>query len=472
MPGSDIYEKYGQNGKTPAHWNAATGGNLSSAQRAHKMADEQFQMSQMSHFATRCDNIKNYQNVHNNFQRKVHATKQLKDLLQERIKSVTGSINLTKSSLAMLQNKSQAKIAPLQLCTWRQEQRSQRPQREMIRDPVEIALEEEKDVLIDSQNSLNKSAEKTQAMIKLLKSWLEELEFDHQNKNHAYDVDNKCTNTMHKTWPTSGGVKDSRGAATYLSMTPRSGSLNGSAVPALMATNLSLPPIDASGALDMSYGQHLDHMNAAMHMDQEEKRQQETLTRIHKAKEAERAALALREDSDCNIERTDKECNFALNHVEKALGKRLEETQEMRRQLEKAINGTKQKISVMMHSMSLTGAEMQSHEEPTNLNTTRDTFRGGRTRRENIGDPVTTAMNRHHASLTHNYNVLDNCKSNETQCLMTLQKAKSDLEADLSDKTKAMNIDLTCAHKKNFQTKMTFDAMKPHLTRYPPSRGR
>jgi hypothetical protein len=340
----------------------------------------------------------------------------------------------------------------------------------MIRDPVEIALEEEKDVLIDSQQSLNKSAEKTEAMIKLLNKWLEELNFDHQNKHHALEIDTKCTNTMHKTWPTSGGVKDGRGAPTsgFLSMTPRGpASLNGSAIPGLMATNLSLPPIDASGALDMSYGQDMDHMHSAMHTQEEEKRQQETVTRIHKAKEAERAAYALREENNQNIQRTTNECAFALNAVEKALQKRIEETQTMRKELDSTINETKRKIAQTMHSMSMTGAEMQSHDEPMSLNSTRDNFRSGRTRRENIADPVTTSMNRHHASLAHNYNVLDTCKSNETQCLMQLQKAKQELEADLSDKTKAMNIDLTCAHKKQFATKMTFDAMSPHLTRYP-----
>jgi hypothetical protein len=239
------------------------------------------------------------------------------------------------------------------------------------------------------------------------------------------------------------------------SFTPRGGDNFGS----------GLPPIDVMGHVP---DEGSFHLTAAMHMDQEEKRQNETITRIHKAKEAERAAQALRDENDQLITRTDNECDFALQHVETSLTRRLDENQAMRQNLEKTIDETKRKIAMMMHSISLTGAEMKSHEEPMSLNNTRDNFRSTRTRRENIGDPVTSSMNRHKMNLATNYGVLNDCQSNESNCLAMLQQAKKDLEADLSDKTKAMNIDLTCKHKKGHAQKMTFDAMNPHRTMYRP----
>merc|ERR550514_1134097 len=122
-------------------------------------------MSKSSHEATKTDNITRYQDVHANFQTKVYTTSQLAQLLQDRINSVNTSITLSKQSLGALQMSHQATLAPLQLCTWRQEQRLQRPERELVRDPCEIALEEEKDVLMDAREKLATNAGKTEQMI-------------------------------------------------------------------------------------------------------------------------------------------------------------------------------------------------------------------------------------------------------------------------------------------------------------------
>merc|ERR1719379_1088934 len=119
-----MMEKFAASSRAPAEWQSNTAMNMQAALRAQKLADEQFDMSKMSHDATRNDNINQYQNVHVNFQRKLDATSQLSKLLQERIQSIGTSIHLSKQSLGALQTTHQSMMSPLQLCSWRQEQRA------------------------------------------------------------------------------------------------------------------------------------------------------------------------------------------------------------------------------------------------------------------------------------------------------------------------------------------------------------
>merc|ERR1719428_414540 len=108
-------------------------------------------LSIKTHGTTKSNNISQYQSVQDAFSIKCHTTAQLIDILDERIRSVTTSIQRTKASVAFLQSAFNSKKEPLSLCVYRQSIRTKRPAQEMIRDPFEIALEEEKEVLLSAE---------------------------------------------------------------------------------------------------------------------------------------------------------------------------------------------------------------------------------------------------------------------------------------------------------------------------------
>lgn len=403
-----------------------------------------------SHQQTRMENVNQYQNVHTNFEQKVQTTSALKDLLQARITSVEKSIEASKQSLGALQHANQAKLAPLQLCTWRQEQRSGRPERELIRDPVEIALEEEKDVLMDARNKLQDKCDETQKMIKSLLKVHSELASDHTNKDHSLSIDKKCLGMTHQSWPTAKGGE---GPAS-----PSARSPSGPKSPLSFSGSMAMSQLNVAGGTDPSAVVHNHH--------QEESRQQVTLALIGKAQELERAASSLRDSSDALIQKAEADSNFALNHVEMCLAKRIQEAQEAKSNLEVCITETSKSIATMMHCKSMTQDNMQSHQEPAELHQTRTSLRGKRMPRENIGDPVKTALDKHALSLMDNHNHLMGCHNAEATNLQQLQQAKSACEADLKDKVTALQIDIKCKHKTGISTKLTFDAASPMLTKY------
>merc|ERR1719261_764871 len=101
------------------------------------------------------------------------------------MQSVSDRLAQSKRSLAALRDADQAKAAPLQLNLWRQEMREQRPQRELVRDPFELALEAEQHALQTSQETLREAARSTEEMIWKLGEVHQSLKFDHEHKTES-----------------------------------------------------------------------------------------------------------------------------------------------------------------------------------------------------------------------------------------------------------------------------------------------
>lgn len=441
---------FGASQKIPAEWHNSTANNLQMAMRAQKLADEQHSRSYMSHETTRTSNVNEYQNVHNNFSHKVDTTNSLSQVLQERIASVNTSINLSRQSLAALQTAHQAKQAPLQLCVWRMEQRAQRPKRELVRDPCEIALEEEKDTLCDAQSKLARNADQTERMLLALNKMLADLTHDLENKNHSLSIDRKCMGTLHRTWPTAGAG----GLGSSMQRTPRSSTAFAGAM-ALGATHelpLMFDRTDAGRATDNAQNEEL--------------RQQQTVRLTQTAKELERNALSLRDDSDNLIQKTNQDCAFAKKQVEHALDMRISETQTLRNHLENAIHESSTSIAKMMSCNATTQANLDSHNEPADLFATRTKFRQQRMPRENIGDPVKTSLDRHAESLKMNHSHLQGCYNSESDAISNLQNIKSVCEGDLADKMAALQIDLRCKNQTNFDNRLSYEAMMPRPSHF------
>eukprot|EP00746_Dinoflagellata_sp_MGD_P168223 gnl/MRDRNA2_/MRDRNA2_99499_c0_seq1.p1 gnl/MRDRNA2_/MRDRNA2_99499_c0~~gnl/MRDRNA2_/MRDRNA2_99499_c0_seq1.p1 ORF type:complete len:464 (+),score=95.45 gnl/MRDRNA2_/MRDRNA2_99499_c0_seq1:99-1490(+) len=390
--------------RLPTQWHDASNLNLTQAGSMHGHANDLMSLSMKTHDTTKSNNIAQYQSVHDAFTTKVQTSAQLVDILEERIRSVTTSIQRTQASLGALQTAHRAKETPLNLCVYRQTTRAKRPQREMIRDPFEIALEEEKETLLSAQDRLSQAMRNTEQTIKCLNDSLKELSHDHEVKTHSLQIDKQCQGKSHSIWPavTSTGVPN-----------PKQGS-------------------EASAPY------------AGWHAGAEDKRQQDTLERNNCAKEKESHASQLRDDNDVLIAATTQECLDARNNVETKMRERIAEVQTKRRDLEMSIADTQQKIEAMTQCRALTDSEIRSHEEPENILKHRMELRTTRHTEENISDPVTTEMLEQQHSLKQSRAMLDRRKEEERQSMAMLLKTKQDLQADLADKTTALHLDLEC----------------------------
>lgn len=427
MPPTE-YDSLSRFSKTaPAQWHSQTETNLAMALRAHKLADEQFVSSALGHTYTWDDNVSQYQGVHQNFAKKVSTTRQLRDLLDERIRSLSRTIDDTRQTLSSLQAACAAKDEPMSLCQWRMEQRASRPERELVRDQFEISLEKERDALHMAQEKLKNQTKKTENAVQTLQLWKDELADDYQHKVESLKIDEQCMTTAHRTWPAKGKPRMDRTLlAAGADVTGGGGGGRGMKMP-------SLPADDPSHSIA-----------SVRNANDEEKRQTETMQRIAQARETERSASGLREENARCIAKTNKDCSTAKRHVEEAMTRRIEETQSMKKRLEWTIEETERKIQMISESMSKTGANLRSHDEPEAICSSREKFRNGRSHRENIGDPVTTSMDKHKYRLRRNQKHLEQCHIDEEGTIRTLEDAKRDLMSDLSDKVKALTIDLRC----------------------------
>merc|ERR1719171_950870 len=369
-------------------------------QVAHKHCDT----SNRTHAQCLSENLTQYNQLHQAFQNKINVSRQLGDLLQKRIKSVTASIDKTKQSLSQLEQAHNAKNAPLQLCTWRMDQRAKRPHRELIRDAFETCLEDEKDTLTESQSRLRAGIHKTENCIASLEDSLRELSHDFDVKLQALQIDEQCIRTTHRQWQ-----------RTIETRTP----------------NAKLPQVTSKAFT----GQNTNN---------EDMRQNDTMKRNQIATDKERAAQALREESQRLMDSTQRDCDEARRKTEKAMQDRIQENQAMRKRLENEIRETNDKIQKVKHTTRETNEQINSLVEPTKLCDTRDSWRKTRAYREQILDPVSTALVEHKMHLINTNSQLEQRKREEHQALATLMKHKAQLQEDLKDKTGALHIDLDC----------------------------
>jgi hypothetical protein len=366
---------------------------------AHNVCDD----SVKAHRQCLSENTAQYHSLHQSFQRKAATSKNLCEVLQRRIKSVTISIDKNRHSLAALEQAHRAKDAPLQLCLWRIDHRGKRPQRENIRDPFEIALEEEHSALMNAQADLKVQMERTQKSIADLTDSQKELQHDYDVKSHALQIDEQCMRSTHKPWHKNTGV-------------PRAG---------------ALPPTSSKAFIGNNF-------------NNEDMRQSESMKRDDEAKMKESSAQVLRDDNSNVIEQCQQACDFARSKTEKFMQDRISENQAMRKRLEAEVKDTNTKIDKVKATMAETKSHIKSLIEPRQLNDTRDGWRKQRAYREQILDPVSTQMVEHKMHLIKTNDQLVDRRNQEKVILADLEKRKAQLLEDLADKTKALQIDLDC----------------------------
>lgn len=408
--------------RTPREWQQHSDTNMTHAVDSQLKAHNQCDNSKSAHRDCLSANLTAYGELHSQLDEKVLASQRLVEKLENRARSVEQSIDKTKHSLAQVEAAHRAKEAPLNLCTWRIDQRERRPMRELVRDNVELSLEEERATLLESQRKLNDAAKRSKGMIAQLQDTLQELNHDINDKRQALTVDDMCLRTTHRVWQ---------------AQVDRPGGFTGGARPGSAR-------LRGAGGLSTSVPATQRQVHHEDSSRNESARQGAAHRHSHAAANKEQESKELREENQRLIDRCEQVCNQAANKSERALQDRIAENQNMRRNLENEVRETNNKIDHTKQTISETHAQIKSLEEPMALVSTRDSWRKQRALREQIKDPVSTHMEDQKLCLIHTNETLRQHRIEEKGALNTLQQNKERLKEDLRDKTQALHIDLNC----------------------------
>lgn len=392
--------------KTISEWHEVSNTSILNANNCHGHAKDLIEFSKKTYEKTRNRNIEQQQIVDSAMAKKVESSRELCDILDDRIHSVSLMIQRTKASLAALQTAYNAKLEPRSLCSWRQTMRTQRAPRESCRDSVELALEEEKETILTAQDKLQDAMSSTEQFLECLNDTLRGLVHDHDIKKHALQVDEMCLRQTHSTWPS----------------VPPDG-----VVPEATRTDASAP--------------YQEYHKAA-----EAKRKVETQRRTEVAKERQAYAETIHKENEALIIKTGQDCADARTNVEEKIKFRIAEVQAKRREIELSVAETQEKIELMAQVRFLTDAEIKSHEEPEQILKQRMDIRKGKSSipGEDSGDPVTTELIEQQHSLKQSKLALERRKEEEKQSLAMLVKSMADLKEDLNNKNVVLQLDMQC----------------------------
>mmetsp|Transcript_33906 Transcript_33906/g.97579 ORF Transcript_33906/g.97579 Transcript_33906/m.97579 type:complete len:443 (+) Transcript_33906:103-1431(+) len=398
---------------TPEEWAHTAGANLTQARSAQHSAHRQIETSCRSHDCTVADNLSMYDSLHNSMAQKVRNSYRLLEKLQKRAESVESSLQKTKSSQQAVEKALRDKDVPLQLCCWRLEQREKRPLREQVRDNVEIALEEEKATLNETQRRLADAVRRTKAMVTELVHALEEVRGDIEHKMQALSIDEMCLRSAE------------RSMHAVVERTP--------------------PPPSARSGRSPNKLKMSRHQVALQESSKNEVQRQQECERMNRSCIArEEAAKALREDNAKLMQRCETAASEAANKTERRMQERIHDNQQMRRRLEAEMRETQDKIDHTKHTMSETKHQIKALDEPIDLTSSCAAWRKQRVAREHISDPVSTALQEHRMTVLQAQQELVHHHQQEKGNLKELQERRERLKEDLRDKTASLHIDLNC----------------------------
>lgn len=418
-------------GRTPHEWHSSANSNMSLAYSSQVKAIQQMDMSRKAHKDALNENLATYSDLNSTLESKVKSSYRLIEKLNKRVSSVESSIDSMKQSHEHLQKALIAKEPPLALCLWRMELREKRPLREHVRDHVELALEDERTVLLDTQKKLSDAIKMSMKMIDMLEDKKDELKRDIDQKSQALNVDELCLRTTHRSWhshlsPRSATPGSSR---SFHSSRPASG----------LSTTLPSPVSARSGRSGFNGEACFQESNR-----NEMSRHQEARRLHNSAQGREEASAGLRADNAKLITRCEKIALQAAAKTERALQERINEIQEMRRRIEGEARATRKKQEHTRTTIAETKSQISSLMEPMQLCSTQSSWRKQRACDEQIKDPVESSLEQQKRQLMLTTEELRNHRKLEKSILTELQEHTERLKEDLKDKTAALNIDMHC----------------------------
>eukprot|EP00927_Polykrikos_kofoidii_P050892 TRINITY_DN44736_c0_g1_i1.p1 TRINITY_DN44736_c0_g1~~TRINITY_DN44736_c0_g1_i1.p1 ORF type:complete len:542 (-),score=113.93 TRINITY_DN44736_c0_g1_i1:133-1758(-) len=367
-----------------------------------------------------------HSNVQTTIKKKMGMTEDLIRALEDRVESVDDSIRQVGESLFSLQRAHRSKWAPLNICERRLELREGRPLQELVRDHCQDALEHERQTLIESRQELADQIESSKEMLVNLEGMRNALMHDVQHKRHALRLDRSCLAPhCHKT---------KFGERVVL--------------PHLQdVANYGIPPSPKNS-------------EKATGPQNETKRIMDARQLITAAVHLEEDAIRLCNASDAAMIHTKRECNRASSLGQTALTRRVDETGEMKRQLEVQISETDETIALTEISLAKTKKQLESHDTPLRVLDKQFSHRNKRTSREGIRDHVHEEMETHFDGVKKSVRTLAGKWQHTKEILDQLRAAKLRMTDDYRCKLHAWKIDDSCM-KVTARKAIELDRMDP-----------
>lgn len=364
---------------------------------------------------------------------KINNTQDLIKGIEDRIESVEDTIRQTGECLFQLQRAYRSKWAPLNVCERRLELRDTRPLPELIRDHFQVALEHERQTLIEARQELADQVQATKEMLMALEAMKKQLMDDLGHKRHSGRIDRACLNPNDPKKPT--GKKTER---FFL--------------PALTEVSHYQLPSSPKGEQPGTGEEH------------EGNRQTATRALIGKAVKLEESAMRLCNENDAAMLHTKRESTHASQQTQTTMTRRIEEIKELKEKLENQLSETIDTKMEGERSLMKIKKKLDSHEQPLQALNKQFALRDQRTSKEGIRDPVHDEMESQLDTLKSAVKMLTG-KWQATQDMMEkLDASKRELIEDIRCKNLAGKIDDLC-FKVTPKKAMELDKMDPRSGR-------
>jgi len=400
---------------------------------------QQMEQSRKAHQECLQESAAIHQELQVSLQKKLASAQSAVDSVHSSVTSTNNTIDGLKESHRQLLAAVKATQAPITLCLWRMGQRERRPLREHVRDPVAVALEQERNILFGIEKKINESSKTTLSLIASLEAHRDKLQADLVQKRQAMKVDELCLRT---SGTHAQAISPPQGPPRPSGSRPSSGRPGSRPRSAGVCSAGSRPR--SAGAAGFR-GRQPSARGSALSYGNDKVRQilKEQGFMKGNAATREQEARDLREENLRMVKRLEIVQADAKAKTERALQERVTEIHEMRKRLETEAQETKKKQRNTKAIISETRSQMEQLEEPMALCSMHSSWRKHRAKNE-PADYVESRLEEQKWHLLNTTKELKNNRQIEKGILTELEEHMERLKEDLQDKTAALAIDLNC----------------------------
>eukprot|EP00288_Rhodomonas_lens_P013805 CAMPEP_0177708844 /NCGR_PEP_ID=MMETSP0484_2-20121128/10489_1 /TAXON_ID=354590 /ORGANISM="Rhodomonas lens, Strain RHODO" /LENGTH=414 /DNA_ID=CAMNT_0019220427 /DNA_START=209 /DNA_END=1453 /DNA_ORIENTATION=- len=375
----------------PHQWERNTRTLVDSARKAQSLATQQRVMSFGTQRTTDETMISDNRSSSTALQRQIQESESLKNRAEQQLEEILRETSMLEDEAAHAEATHEKMKDPLNVAEDNLAIRRKRPPREMTRDAVERALNEQ---VAGSKHSIRMlggvldACEKELARLKVCREKLEE---DIDQKRIALEVDNEALQ-MESGWAGDGGSSARR------------------------AQTVALP-----------------HMwrQRTENLCEECERSRATCERLRaKSRAIQQEAIA--------VERETREAAL------RALSRKMDETERLKSELELSVSNVSQEIATMEEARASVEQSMNDKHGPLALARSRLAVRTSKPNPEVVRDSAERSLEKEIGDLEHSIRKLQLEMARQTADIHRLEQTRARLEADLKDKSDALALEQEC----------------------------
>jgi len=374
----------------PHQWERNTRTLVDSARKAQSLATQQRVMSFGTQRTTDETMLTDNRSSSTALQRQIQESESLKNRAEQQLEEILRETSLLEDEAAHAEATHEKMKDPLNVAEDNLAIRRKRPPREMTRDAVERALNEQVAGAKHSIRMLGGVLDACEKELARLKICREKLEEDIDQKRIALEVDNEALQ-MESGW--AGDGQQSKRAQTV--------------------------------ALPHMWRQRTENLC------EECERSRATCERLRaKSRAIQQEAIA--------VERETREAAL------RALSRKMDETERLKAELEASVSNVSQEISTMEEARASVEQSMNDKHGPLALARSRLSVRTSKPNPEVVRDSAERSLEKEIGDLEHSIRKLQLEMARQTADIHRLEQTRARLEADLKDKTDALALEQEC----------------------------